>query len=213
MISMRRFVGRRGAAARRSRRRGRSLVARARVSSSQGLHRDARERYPAALVRSGVLVVAIRRVARLALTHSWTHPEGWRAWPYETPATTVKVTGGKVPIPERCVAGFALFATRDTAKTRAKGAPMAVSHLQCKECKAEYPLEALYVCERCFGPLEVAYDHSGLEPRRRRAAPAHPGRSAEHLALRRLPAARRRPSRARRAGWPRASGCPRAARR
>src|SRR5271167_3959543 len=39
---------------------------------------------------------------------------------------------------------------------------MAVSHLQCKECKAEYPLEALYVCERCFGPLEVAYDHSNL---------------------------------------------------
>jgi threonine synthase len=36
---------------------------------------------------------------------------------------------------------------------------MAVSHLQCKECQAEYPLEALYVCERCFGPLEVAYDH------------------------------------------------------
>jgi threonine synthase len=36
---------------------------------------------------------------------------------------------------------------------------MAVSHLQCKECKAEYPLEALYVCEQCFGPLEVAYDH------------------------------------------------------
>ncbi len=36
---------------------------------------------------------------------------------------------------------------------------MAASHLQCKECKAEYPLEALYVCERCFGPLEVAYDH------------------------------------------------------
>jgi threonine synthase len=39
---------------------------------------------------------------------------------------------------------------------------MAVSHLQCKECRAEYPLEALYVCERCFGPLEVAYDHSTL---------------------------------------------------
>ncbi|MGH2852961.1 MAG: threonine synthase [Solirubrobacteraceae bacterium] len=37
---------------------------------------------------------------------------------------------------------------------------MAVSHLQCRECKAEYPLEALYVCDRCFGPLEVAYDHS-----------------------------------------------------
>jgi threonine synthase len=40
---------------------------------------------------------------------------------------------------------------------------MAVSHLECKECKAEYPLEALYVCERCFGPLEVAYDHSSSE--------------------------------------------------
>jgi threonine synthase len=35
---------------------------------------------------------------------------------------------------------------------------MAASHLQCKECKTEYPLEALYVCERCFGPLEVAYE-------------------------------------------------------
>jgi threonine synthase len=38
---------------------------------------------------------------------------------------------------------------------------MAVSHLECKECKAEYPLEALYVCERCFGPLEVAYESGG----------------------------------------------------
>ena len=37
---------------------------------------------------------------------------------------------------------------------------MAASHLQCKECRTEYPLEALYVCEKCFGPLEVAYDHS-----------------------------------------------------
>jgi threonine synthase len=29
--------------------------------------------------------------------------------------------------------------------------------LLCKECKTSYPLEARYVCERCFGPLEVAY--------------------------------------------------------
>ena len=72
---------------------------------------------------------------------------------------------------------------------------MAVSHLQCKECKAEYPLEALYVCERCFGPLEVAYDHSRSDARRRRAAPPDPGRAAEHLALRGLPAACRRSSR------------------
>src|SRR5271157_2128024 len=40
---------------------------------------------------------------------------------------------------------------------------MAVSHLECKECKVEYPLEALYVCDRCFGPLEVDYDHSRPE--------------------------------------------------
>jgi threonine synthase len=39
---------------------------------------------------------------------------------------------------------------------------MAVSNLQCRECKAQYPLDALYVCERCFGPLEVIYDHSRL---------------------------------------------------
>jgi threonine synthase len=39
---------------------------------------------------------------------------------------------------------------------------MAVSNLKCRECGSEYPLEALYVCERCFGPLEVVYDHSHL---------------------------------------------------
>jgi threonine synthase len=38
-----------------------------------------------------------------------------------------------------------------------------VTHLRCRECRAEYPLEALYVCDRCFGPLEAAYDHSRLE--------------------------------------------------
>jgi threonine synthase len=39
---------------------------------------------------------------------------------------------------------------------------VAVTHLRCRECHTEYPLEALYVCDRCFGPLEVAYDHSRL---------------------------------------------------
>jgi threonine synthase len=39
---------------------------------------------------------------------------------------------------------------------------VAVTHLRCRECRSEYPLEALYVCDRCFGPLEVAYDHSRL---------------------------------------------------
>ncbi len=36
---------------------------------------------------------------------------------------------------------------------------MTAEGLKCRECGAEYPLEALYVCERCFGPLEVAYHH------------------------------------------------------
>jgi threonine synthase len=29
--------------------------------------------------------------------------------------------------------------------------------LRCKECHTIYPLDARYVCEQCFGPLEVAY--------------------------------------------------------
>src|SRR5437660_322826 len=29
--------------------------------------------------------------------------------------------------------------------------------LRCKECHTTYALDARYVCERCFGPLEVAY--------------------------------------------------------
>jgi threonine synthase len=43
--------------------------------------------------------------------------------------------------------------------------------LRCKECRTEYPLDARYVCERCFGPLEVAYrartDADPAELRRR----------------------------------------------
>ena len=66
---------------------------------------------------------------------------------------------------------------------------MAVSHLQCKECKAEYPLEALFVCEACFGPLEVAYDHSrtagdvGELRRRIQGGPQNIWRYADFLPL------------------------------
>jgi threonine synthase len=34
---------------------------------------------------------------------------------------------------------------------------VAAESLTCRECRTEYPLDARYVCERCFGPLEVAY--------------------------------------------------------
>jgi threonine synthase len=66
---------------------------------------------------------------------------------------------------------------------------MAVSHLQCKECKAAYALEALFVCESCFGPLEVVYDHGRLgddvaELRRRiQGGPQNIWRYADFLPL------------------------------
>ncbi len=58
--------------------------------------------------------------------------------------------------------------------------------LRCKECKTEYPLEARYVCERCFGPLEVSYgDRSGADPvelrRRIQAGPYSLWRYADFL--------------------------------
>ncbi len=34
--------------------------------------------------------------------------------------------------------------------------------LKCRECGREYPIEPIYVCEFCFGPLEVAYDYKGI---------------------------------------------------
>ena len=40
---------------------------------------------------------------------------------------------------------------------------MAVEALKCKECGETYALEARFVCDICFGPLEVKYDYSGLD--------------------------------------------------
>jgi threonine synthase len=40
---------------------------------------------------------------------------------------------------------------------------MAVDALKCKECGTKYPLEALFVCDQCFGPLEVTYDFSNID--------------------------------------------------
>src|SRR3982750_3449249 len=39
---------------------------------------------------------------------------------------------------------------------------MAVTNLACRECGTEYELTAQYVCSKCFGPLEVKYDHGQL---------------------------------------------------
>lgn len=37
-----------------------------------------------------------------------------------------------------------------------------VSGLRCRECDRRFPAEALYVCEWCFGPLEVLYDYPAI---------------------------------------------------
>jgi threonine synthase len=67
---------------------------------------------------------------------------------------------------------------------------MAISNLKCRECEATYPLDARYACDRCFGPLEVSYDHTQLaggdvaELRRRiQAGPQNLWRYADFLPL------------------------------
>jgi threonine synthase len=37
-----------------------------------------------------------------------------------------------------------------------------IKGLKCRECSREYPVEPIYVCEFCFGPLEVAYDYDSI---------------------------------------------------
>ena len=42
--------------------------------------------------------------------------------------------------------------------------------LRCRECGSEYPVGPSHVCEMCFGPLEVAYDHDAWRGRVTRAS-------------------------------------------
>jgi threonine synthase len=62
---------------------------------------------------------------------------------------------------------------------------MPADALKCKECGTPYALEARYVCERCFGPLEVAYSapDAGADELRRRiqAGPLSLWRYADFL--------------------------------
>src|SRR5829696_1084729 len=70
---------------------------------------------------------------------------------------------------------------------------MPAEALKCKECSTTYPLEARYVCERCFGPLEVAYKPPGSSAgelkRRIQAGPDTLWRYADFLPLERVPRA------------------------
>lgn len=45
-----------------------------------------------------------------------------------------------------------------------------VKGLKCRECGREYPKEPLYVCEYCFGPLEVVYDYERIKKKLTREA-------------------------------------------
>jgi threonine synthase len=95
--------------------------------------------------------------------HSWTHQEGWREWPDETPPTIPTVRAAEtvaIPTGSKTTA----WEMRGVRFSRPPRTPPGrkVDHvpadaLKCKECSTRYPLEARYVCERCFGPLEVAY--------------------------------------------------------
>jgi len=38
-----------------------------------------------------------------------------------------------------------------------------ITGLRCRECNREYPVEPIYVCEFCFGPLEVVYDYRSIK--------------------------------------------------
>src|SRR3954452_10952168 len=62
---------------------------------------------------------------------------------------------------------------------------MPVQALACKECGTEYELEARFVCDRCFGPLEVRYDHGSLDAgsvkRRIQAGPQNLWRYSDFL--------------------------------
>ena len=64
---------------------------------------------------------------------------------------------------------------------------MPADALQCKECKTTYALEARYVCEKCFGPLEVRYAPPTAGPdelrRRIQAGPLNLWRYADFLPL------------------------------
>jgi threonine synthase len=70
---------------------------------------------------------------------------------------------------------------------------MPVQALKCKECDTGYPLDARYVCEHCFGPLEVAYDFSGVDAaeakRKIQAGPQTIWRYADFLPFESAPAA------------------------
>jgi threonine synthase len=69
---------------------------------------------------------------------------------------------------------------------------MGATELVCRECGRRYALDPIFVCDACFGPLEVQYDHGGLsgEALRTRilSGPASIWRYQDFLPVQRVPA-------------------------
>jgi len=58
---------------------------------------------------------------------------------------------------------MAIAPERITSTTPRNGATrFYATGLRCRVCGEGYPLDPVHVCERCFGPLEVAYDDAAL---------------------------------------------------
>ena len=70
---------------------------------------------------------------------------------------------------------------------------MTPQSLTCKECRTPYPLDARYVCEQCFGPLEVTYapvtDDAEAIRRRIQAGPLSIWRYRDFLPVEKAPRA------------------------
>ena len=69
---------------------------------------------------------------------------------------------------------------------------MSAEALRCKECGTTYELDASYVCERCFGPLEIKYaertiDDVGALRRRIQGGPQNIWRYADFLPVNHVP--------------------------
>ena len=138
--------------------------------------------------------------------HSWTHPEGWRDWPVEAPATTRPSRRERCQFLIRCGG-----ASRGPRHDESEDQHMAAQSPAVQGVQDRVPARRAVRLRAVLRPARGRL-RARARPRRRRGAPPHPGRPAEHLALRGLPAARgaaRPVARAR----PRASACPPAARR
>src|SRR5436305_3445952 len=110
--------------------------------------------------------------------HITPHLEGWRDWHDETPATALnRKVQGRCQLQQVESKAWKMWGKSDRTSAPQKGGGffvggnatrgidrMAIENLKCKECGASYELGAHFACENWFGPLEVAYDYSALDP-------------------------------------------------